>query len=187
MRTVYLIRHGLPDFPEGKRMCLGRTDLPLGQEGFRQAAEAAALLKDRPLSAVFSSPLRRAVQTASALNHPIILLEELQELCAGEWDGLTFDEIRERYPELYTIRATNKTVSPPGAEPNDVGLRRFQKGMEKAAELCEGDFAVVAHGAVIQLFLDAVCGHGWKPGYAEIVHLKLENGVFSLKEETNHA
>ena len=180
MRNVYLIRHGLPDFPEGKRMCLGRTDLPLGLEGFRQAALAAEQLDGCPLSAVFSSPLRRAVQTAQALNHPIILLDDLQELCAGDWDGLTFVEIRERYPDLYDIRATNKSVSPPGAEANDAGLRRFQKGMEKAAGLCEGDFAVVAHGAVIQLFLDAVSDHGWKPGYAEIVTLNYENGSFTL-------
>ena len=186
MRNVYLIRHGLPDFPGGKGMCLGSTDLPLSEIGRQQAKAAAARLEGLEFS-LFSSPLIRAVQTAEPMNRPITVIPELQELCAGEWDGLTFDEIRVRYPELYDIRATDKTVSPPGAEPNDVGLRRFQKGMEKAAGLCEGDFAVVAHGAVIQLFLNALCGHGWKPGYAEIVHLQLENGVFSLKEEKNHA
>ena len=186
MRNVYLIRHGLPDFPGGKGMCLGSTDLPLSETGRQQASAAAEKLEGLEFS-LFSSPLIRAIQTAEPMNRPITVIPELQELCAGEWDGLTFDEIRVRYPELYDIRATDKTVSPPGAEPNDVGLRRFRRGMEKAAALCEGDFAVVAHGAVIQLFLDSVTGHGWKPQYTEIVQLQLENGVFTLKEEKNHA
>ena len=39
MKKVYLIRHGLPDFPGGKGMCIGTTDIPMGEKGFRQAAE----------------------------------------------------------------------------------------------------------------------------------------------------
>ena len=62
MKKVYLIRHGLPDFPDGKRMCLGITDIPMGEIGLAQAEEMAKILP--PVTAVFSSPLIRAVQTA---------------------------------------------------------------------------------------------------------------------------
>ena len=61
MKKVYLIRHALPDFPGGKRMCIGMTDIPLGEQGFSQSAKMAAYLP--PVTAVFSSPLSRAVQT----------------------------------------------------------------------------------------------------------------------------
>ena len=44
MKKVYLIRHGLPDFPGGKGMCIGTTDIPMGEKGFRQAAEMAQKL-----------------------------------------------------------------------------------------------------------------------------------------------
>ena len=87
MKRVYLIRHGLPDFPQGQRMCLGRTDLPLSATGLAQARDMAASLP--PVSAVFSSPLQRALQTARAIGSPIVV-EDLQELFAGDWDGLLF-------------------------------------------------------------------------------------------------
>ena len=92
MKKVYLIRHALPDFPGGKSMCIGMTDIPLGEQGFSQSAKMAAHLP--PVTAVFSSPLSRAVQTAQAIGMPITILGGLREMYAGEWDGLTFEEIR---------------------------------------------------------------------------------------------
>ena len=62
MKRCYLIRHCLPDFPGGQRYCLGRTDFPLGAEGLAQAEEVASALPS--VARVYSSPLRRAVQTA---------------------------------------------------------------------------------------------------------------------------
>ena len=114
MKKVYLIRHGLPDFPGGKRMCLGITDIPMGEKGLAQAAEMARNLP--PVTTVFSSPLTRAVQTAQAIGLPVAILEDLREMDAGEWDGLTFERIRERYPELYAARANDLTIPLPGAE-----------------------------------------------------------------------
>ena len=90
MKKVYLIRHGLPDFPDGKGMCIGSTDIPMGAAGIRQAAEMAGKLP--PVTAVFSSPLIRAVQTAQAIGMPVSILDGLRELHAGAWDGLTFED-----------------------------------------------------------------------------------------------
>ena len=185
MKRVFLIRHGLPDFPDGKRMCLGRTDLPLCQEGYAQAKEMAAKLP--PVTDVFSSPLSRAVQTAQAIGLPVTVLEDLQELSAGDWDGLTFGEIRLRYPELYTARATDRTLPLPGAEDNAAGLSRFQKALSRAAFTAAGDLAVVAHGGVIALFLQSLSGCWYKPGYARIIPLIWNNGTFITEEEFDHA
>ncbi|MBR4290212.1 MAG: histidine phosphatase family protein [Oscillospiraceae bacterium] len=181
MKNVYLIRHGLPDFPGGKGMCIGTTDIPMGEKGLAQAAEMAKKLPS--VTAVFSSPLKRAVQTAEAIGLPVTVLPGLRELYAGQWDGLTFDQIRERYPDLYAARALDLTIPLPGAEDHAAGLARFSTAMKTAAETSSGDFAVVAHGGIIAQFLLSVSGVWYKPDYAQIISLTYENGTFTLQEE----
>lgn len=181
MKKVYLIRHGLPDFPEGKRMCLGVTDIPLGKEGYAQAAEMAKKLP--PVTAVFSSPLSRTIQTAQAIGMPVVILEGLRELYAGDWDGLDFDQIHLRYPQLYAARGIDPTLPLPNCEPDEAGLSRFREAMKEAAAAAEGDFAVVAHGGVIRLFLKSLGRISKKPEYAQIIPLVYENGTFYLQEE----
>ena len=183
MKKVYLIRHGLPDFPGGKGMCIGTTDIPMGDKGLAQAAQMAEKLP--AVTAVFSSPLTRAVQTAQAIGLPVTILPDLREMHAGEWDGLTFDEIRQRYPELYAARASDLTIPLPGAEAHEDGLHRFTVAMEKAANLAPGDFAVVAHGGIIAQFLQHITGTWYKPGYTEVVTLFWKDGTFDTKESVS--
>ena len=181
MKKVFLIRHGLPDFPGGRKMCLGTTDIPMGEKGLAQAAQMAKKLP--AVTAVFSSPLVRAVQTAEAIGLPVTVLDDLREIYAGQWDGLTFDQIRERYPELHAARARDLTIPPPGAESGEAGIARFAAAMKTAAEAAPGDFAVVAHGGIIAMFLRSVGGRWYKPDYAEILSLTYQNGIFTLQEE----
>lgn len=177
MKRVYLIRHGLPEFPGGKGMCIGTTDIPMGEAGLAQAAEMAAALP--MVTAVFSSPLKRAVQTAQVIGMPVTVLEDLREMYAGEWDGLTFEQIRQRYPELHAARGRDLTIPLPGAEDHTEALARFTTAMEQAAVLAPGDFAVVAHGGIIAQFLQHITGTWYKPGYTEVVTLTWENGTFA--------
>lgn len=178
MKRVYLIRHGLPDFPGGRKMCIGTTDIPIGEKGLAQAARMAAILP--PVTAVFSSPLTRAVQTAQAIGIPITILPGLRELYAGEWDGLTFEQIRQRYPQLYAARTNDSTLLLPGAEDHEDGLSRFCAAMDTAAQLAPGDFAVVAHGGIIARFLQRIGGTWYKPDYAEIITIIFNNGTFCM-------
>lgn len=181
MKMVYLIRHGLPDFPGGKGMCIGTTDIPMGEEGLLQAQDMAAKLP--PVTAVFSSPLTRARQTAAAIGMPVTILPGLREMYAGEWDGLTFEEIRVRYPALYAARAKDLTLPLPGAEDRTDGGIRFRSAMETAAKSAPGNFAVVAHGGIIADFLQSITGQWCKPGYAQIIPLIWENGRFLAARE----
>ena len=162
-------------------MCIGTTDLPLGEKGLLQAAEMAKKLP--VMTAVFSSPLTRAVQTAEAIGLPVTILPDLREMYAGEWDGLTFEEIRQKYPELYAARGADRTIPLPGAEGHEEGLHRFVSAMNQAAALASGDFAVVAHGGIIAWFLQEIGGDWRKPDYAEIIPLIRENEHFLLQEE----
>lgn len=181
MKRVYLIRHALPDFPDGQRRCLGRTDIPLGDAGMAQAEAMAAVLPT--VAAVFSSPLTRAVQTARKINQNIILLDGLRELDYGQWDGLTFDQIRQRFPALYAARARDKSLMPPGSEPAEQGLARFADAMEEAARVSPGDFAVVAHGGVMELYLQKITGRQYKPRYCEVISLIWKNDGLIQSEE----
>lgn len=180
MKRVYLIRHGLPEFPTESRMCLGTTDLPLGAEGLAQAKLLAASLP--PVSAVFSSPLTRALQTAQALSETVTVLDGLRELHYGQWDGLSFSQIRREYPAVYAARSADLTLPPPGAEANEAGLSRFCAAMAQAAQESPGDFAVVAHGGIMALFLQAVTGSWYKADYCEVIPLFWDHCRFFQQE-----
>lgn len=178
MKNVYLIRHALPDFPGGKGMCIGTTDIPLSKKGVIQAEEMAKTLP--AVTAVFSSPLTRAVQTAQAIGMPITILDDLREMHAGEWDGLTFEEIRQRYPELYAARAKDLTLPLPGAEDSKEGLVRFAAALQHCAATAPGDLAAVGHGGMIALFLQELTGTWFKPDYVQVIHLVWNNEEFFL-------
>lgn len=184
MKNVYLIRHALPAFIDDKRMCIGITDLPLSNQGKAQASAMADNLP--PVSAVFSSPLRRAVQTAQAIGTPVQILPGLRELHFGEWDGLSFDQIRQRYPELYRARGIDPTLPMPGAEDPDLGLLRFMDAMNEAANTAPGDLAVVAHGGIIARFLEQISGIWYKPTYTEVIPLLFDGNVFYTKDAMYH-
>lgn len=153
MRKIYMIRHGKPDFPGGKHMCLGRTDIPLGEVG-RMQAELLAVDISSKVSHVYSSPLKRAVQTAEPLGLPILTIPSLAEQYAGEWDGLTFDEIRARYPELYALRATER-IALPGSEPDPDALSRFNLALSEIFSSSKNNVAVVTHSSVMRLWLES--------------------------------
>ena len=82
MKKVYLIRHAQPVLSGGSALGSGLSDIPLGEQGRAQACEMARELA--PVSQVFSSPMRRAVQTAQAIGQPVTVLRDLRELQVGE-------------------------------------------------------------------------------------------------------
>lgn len=100
---LYLVRHGETEANRAG-LALGRADVPLNERGRQQARCLADALAGEPFAAVYTSPLKRAQQTAEAIaaSHGLspVSDEGLIEMDIGELDGLTFTEIRERYPGL---------------------------------------------------------------------------------------
>jgi phosphoserine phosphatase len=98
-RTLYLVRHAATDF-EGK--WIGSTDAPLSDAGRRQAAEVARTLSHVNADMLFASDLLRARETAIAIGQQAGLTPKLipgfRECDFGVWEGLTWDEIRMRFP-----------------------------------------------------------------------------------------
>ena len=171
MKSCYLIRHGKPDFPGGERMCLGRTDLPLSAVGRMEAALLAEYFPRRD-AVLFSSPLRRAAETAAQFARPVSVLPGLAEMDAGEWDGLSFTEIRSRWPELYARRA-HERVPPPGGESEAAALGRFTAAMGEVLKPGGGACAVT-HSGVVALYLESLGEERIKIPYGSYVELAVE-------------
>ena len=146
MRTVYLIRHAMPDIPFGERWCVGgNTDLPLNRLGRMQAALLPTLPALQKLDAVFCSPLTRARETALPLCPEPRVMPGLEEQVMGVWDGLPFREIRARFPELYEAREHDPSLIPDGAESLDAVRARMQAALRRCLSESRGDIAVVSH------------------------------------------
>lgn len=148
MRSVYLVRHAMPDILIGARWCIGHTDLPLGTVGRMQAAllPFVPILRGKP---VFCSYLSRAVDTARPLCPEPMIREGLEEQNMGVWDGLSFDEIMVRYPELYAAREKDPAIWPEDAEDMVSVGRRMQAALRRCLDETEGDIVVVSHKSAI--------------------------------------
>lgn len=148
MRSVYLVRHAMPDIPIGARWCIGHTDLPLGTVGRMQAAllPFVPILRGKP---VFCSYLSRAVDTARPLCPEPMIREGLEEQDMGVWDGLSFDEIMVRYPELYAAREKDPAIWPEDAEDMVSVGTRMRAALRRCLDETEGDIVVVSHKSAI--------------------------------------
>ena len=184
MRTVYLIRHGHPDFPLNAHVCLGRTDTPLGPLGRMQACLLGEGLRDVGLTAVCASPLTRCRETAAPLGREPILVDALAEQDMGSWDGLDFTEIRERWPDLYAQRAGEPLLVPPGAETLVQVRRRVVPAVKECLQSSGGDIAIVAHASVIQALLAEVLGipleesRPLRPPYGSYAKLRCDRALY---------
>lgn len=158
MKTIFLVRHGLPDFPNGQPICMGkRFDLPLGEAGRQQAEELARSFPDIRLEAVYTSPARRCFETAKPLAQrfalPCKVIDDMIELRGGLWDGMTNREIHEKYPEYFSPGAN---LTPPGGESDEEGLARAMAAIRQMLADTEHYCACVTHSSLIRVISCAV-------------------------------
>ncbi len=117
--VTLLLRHGQTPMSVQKRYA-GLTDAPLTDAGIRQAAAAAKRLASAGIDAIVASPLKRTVRTAEEVaavtGIPVLTDDGLRETDFGAWEGLTFAEVRERWPAEVTTWLADPSVAPPGGE-----------------------------------------------------------------------
>lgn len=165
MTRVCLIRHG-EAAGNRERLYLGQSDPPLTAHGRRQAQDLARLLRDVPLAAVYSSDLRRARQTATAVARlhglPVQAVETLREGDFGLWTGLDWQAIARAWPQEWEAwLADPERVAPPGGETAGAIRRRALGALERIAGYCAGQsVAVVTHGGVLAVLLAGWLGCG---------------------------
>lgn len=163
--TMLLLRHGETAHTTEKRFSgAGGDDPPLTAEGERQARAAAdRLAAVGGVHAVVSSPMRRARQTADVAAERLDLDvredEGVRECAFGEWEGLTFAEVRERWPDLLGRWLADPTVAPPGGESFDAVRRRVQVARDKLlARFAGRTVLVVTHVTPTKMLVRDVLG-----------------------------
>ncbi|WP_238006181.1 histidine phosphatase family protein [Dactylosporangium sp. AC04546] len=153
---MVLVRHGETPFTAEKRYS-GRGDVPLSDRGREQAARAAArALELAPaVEAVVCSPLIRCRDSAAAFaGLPVEVDDDLVECDFGEWEGLTFGEVRERYPAELDRWLASTAVAPPGGESFQQVSMRVRRAVRRLQQRYEGrQIAVVSHVTPIKLLL----------------------------------
>jgi broad specificity phosphatase PhoE len=178
MVTVFLLRHGETAWNKLGRV-MGRTQVPLGADGIQQIEKIAPLVATLELDGIYTSPLRRAVQTARLVavgtNLPIRKSEGLNEIAYGEWAGRYFEDMID--DELYRrfINSPAKTLLPGGETISDVQRRGLQVIKEATQKKPGGRFLFVSHGDVIR----AILCHYMKLPLDEYRRLRVDNGSLS--------
>jgi broad specificity phosphatase PhoE len=153
--TIILIRHGETDW-NAQRRYQGIADIPLNPTGIRQAHALARHMDGEAWDALFSSPLRRALDTARAVARAIAIPEQqilrrkdLMERGYGAAEGLTLEEREARWPE----------GDWPGLESWESVAHRGMNALDEAATLhAGGRVLMVAHGGLINAVLATISG-----------------------------
>lgn len=148
---LLLIRHGETPWNRERRVQGCRSDTELGQRGREQAEKIALVLRKQRVDAIYSSPLKRAVDTAKAIAQAcgleVKVASELREIDAGELEGLSQEELRKRYKEFWKEwRESDPSFPLPGGESLEEVQRRAWGEIERIIERHpEETVAVIGH------------------------------------------
>jgi probable phosphoglycerate mutase len=151
---VFALRHGQTAWNAGQRI-QGHTDVPLDDTGRWQAARLAQALAGEGIAAIYSSDLQRAHATALALGAATGVVVNtdalLRERAFGRFEGATFIEIEQRWPDdAARWRRREPGFAPGGGEPLAAFHARSVAAVSRLAALHPGQaIAVVAHGGVL--------------------------------------
>ncbi|MFH1564720.1 MAG: histidine phosphatase family protein [bacterium] len=186
MTKIYIARHGKTDFNEQGRY-IGRTDIFLNYAGRKEAALLAERIKNLDINIVFSSPLKRAIETAEIIKPrscKIAVNNYFIERSVGVYEGLTKEEAKEKYSDLYERNITRIFNDSPtnGETILDVQNRVFE-GLDKIKkDYQDKNILIVTHAFVAKVinkyfnpqisekdFFDFVLGNG------EVVEYCFEN------------
>lgn len=169
-RKIVLWRHGQTAWNLERRF-QGSTDIPLTAEGLNQARRAARLLAGLKPDAIISSDLMRTRATAAELAAVTGLVprhdEALRETYAGDWQGLTHEEIVERHGEQYYAWKRGEPVRRGGGELETEVADRAAPVVERHADKLPdgGTLVVVSHGGTIRTTIGRLLGlepHAWE-------------------------
>ncbi|MFB3921344.1 MAG: histidine phosphatase family protein [Terriglobia bacterium] len=190
MALFYFVRHGVSGWNAENRLC-GRTDVALSDEGRRQAALLGERLRGLAPSALYTSPLRRAMETAEILAASVgrkpTVDDRLTELDYGAWEGKTFAEIMAQEGDAFRAwDADPGNVPPRGGESGAQALRRVAPFLDEITARHSGEHEhviVVCHRTICRL---VVC-HVLRLSPSEYRRrLSMDNAALNIIESTEH-
>jgi ribonuclease H / adenosylcobalamin/alpha-ribazole phosphatase len=165
--TLRLLRHGETVHTRQKRFSgAGGDDPGLSERGVAQATAAAAMLAARGgLDVVVTSPLARTRQTAAVVAQALGLQVEVEvdddvaECAFGDWEGLTFTEVEQAWPDALAAWLGSTAVAPPGGESFDQVERRVRRSRDRIVDVHRGrGVLVVSHVTPIKTFVRLALG-----------------------------
>lgn len=160
--VLYLVRHGAIISVAGKAF-IGQTEAPLSDEGVEQAWALRKWLEPVPFTRIISSDLSRSRRTATIVagrrTCTIETLPALREINLGDWDGFSFQEIRERFPAEYAARGRDmETWRPPRGESFADCRARVESAIGEILSASHGNVLVMGHAGVNRIILCSVLG-----------------------------
>jgi len=196
--TIYLIRHGETVNADSRRY-KGHIDVPLSENGIKQLGRLSEYLshnirnKHNPpipplekggkggfespgLKAVYCSGLSRALKSAQIIARPYgiepVIVEDLKERSFGVWEGMTFDEIKEKWPDAFNAWAENPLKFSPIEGENTLEIKeRAMKAFNKIVNKHKDEeIAIVSHGGITRVIL------------CEMLGMPLEN-IFRIEQD----
>lgn len=183
----YLVRHAQTEWNQERRF-QGRSDPPLGSKGLAQAQSLGDYFAQGKFRPIYSSPLKRSVQTAEIIagktGARLEIDSGLSEIGFGIWEGLTVEEVRARFDGMYQqwYRTPSQAVIPSG-EPCDQFHARVRRSFQEIAKKHHNrgfhELVLVSHGGVISSLLADWLGSDHDQFSRRLV---LDNGSVSIVE-----
>lgn len=194
-----LVRHGDTRLNSGERFW-GQTDVELSDAGIEQAQRLRERLAGEKIDAIYSSDLKRAVHTAgviaAAREVKITTCAELRETNFGRVEGLTFEEIQQRYPELTASWLSwSLSMRFPGGESVEELNARVKRFLPRLEKHKDGEVVlVVAHSASLRLLICHLLGielvH-WRQFRLDLASLSIldtypQGAILNLSNDVSH-
>jgi broad specificity phosphatase PhoE len=195
MTEIILVRHGETEWNVGE-IFRGRIDIELNETGIKQAELLAEYLSKQKIDAIYSSPLKRALRTAEIIagyhNLNVDIATGLFDFNYGKWQGLSHQEVKDKYKELYTtwIYHPDQIKMPAGESLDDV-RKRAMSVVTNIITRYKGTVVLVSHRVVNKVLICALLGldnsHFWniKQDTCGITTFTYENEQFILTKHND--
>ena len=162
MRLI-LVRHGETEWNRQGRI-IGHTEIVLNETGHKQAALLAQALRNEKVSAIYASPLQRTRETAAEISRvlgiEVIFDDDLEEIAAGDIDGMTFEEVAEHHSDFFQMwMKGDPLLRLPGGESfTDLRNRTWPAVQRIVGKHGDGDVIVVSHTLAIGSIISSALG-----------------------------
>ena len=174
---VYIIRHGQSEANLNGTYS-GWAHVSLTEQGFKDAAHAGELMKDVQFERVYSSDLKRAIQTCQTALPGAKIIEDplLREISTGILTGTYHKDALKLYGEAHRVCTVNRDYSRYGGESHQMHCARVNRFMKKLEENpVEGNVAIFCHDGTTKAMLSYVLGVQMHP-----YRVRTENGAISV-------
>ncbi len=186
-KNFYLFRHGETEYNRLRLQQGQSIDIGLNIAGCEQARILAAALKEKQVEIVYSSPLKRAVETAEivsqSLNVPMKIEPGFIEGNFGVAEGLHAEVVCQKWPEIinnWSLPSADKNLGFPGGESKAQICARIQQAMNKLVEMPQNHVAISSHSGVLRLLLMELSGVDRSIPNAKVIEVLWRDGYWKI-------